>query len=255
MASTFSTDLSLELVTTGEKAGLWGTITNTNLQLLQTAASGYAEVTLSSGTTTLSLADGSASANGKNLYIKLTGTLSGNASLAMPASTTGGNANRVFFVEDGTTRGGAGDSYTVTLLTTGQSAGTQVPLPEGATVLVYSRGSVPATTLGIMQKGITSVTAASKTTYTSVAGDQIVVDTVANPVTIILPASPAVGDEVTIMDGSASNGFATNNCTVNRNGSNIEGAAANDTLATNNQSVTLIYANATKGWLYKSTNQ
>ena len=54
----------------------------------------------------------------------------------MPASTTGGNANRVFFVEDGTTRGGAGDSYTVTLLTTGQSASTQVPLPEGATALV-----------------------------------------------------------------------------------------------------------------------
>ena len=255
MASSYSSDLSLELVTTGEKAGLWGTITNTNLQLLQTAASGYVEVVLSSGTTTLSLADGSATANGKNLYIKLTGTLSGNASLAMPASTTGGNSNRVFFVEDGTTRGGAGDSYTVTLLTTGQSAGTQVPLPEGSTVLVYSRGSVPATTLGMMQKGITSVTAASKTSYTAVAGDQIVVDTVANPVTISLPSSPAVGDEVTIMDGSASNGFATNNCIIDRNGSNIEGAASNDTLATNNQSVTLIYANSTKGWLYKSTNQ
>jgi hypothetical protein len=255
MASNYSTDLSLELVTTGEKAGLWGTITNTNLQLLQTAASGYVEVSLSSGTTTLSLADGSATANGKNIYIKLTGTLSGNASLAMPASTTGGNANRVFFVEDGTTRGLASDSFTVTLLTTGQAGATQVPLPEGATVLVYSRGIVPATTLGMMQKGITSVTAASKTTYTAVAGDQIVVDTVANPVTITLPSSPAVGDEVTIMDGSASNGFATNNCTIDRNGSNIEGAASNDTLATNNQSVTLIYVNSTKGWLYKSTNQ
>lgn len=255
MASNYSTDLSLELVTTGEKAGLWGSITNTNLQLLQTAASGYVEVSLSSGTTTLSLADGSATANGKNIYIKLTGTLSGNASLAMPASTTGGNANRVFFVEDATVRGNAAQSFTVTLLTTGQSAGTQVPLPEGATVLVYSRGSVPATTLGMMQKGITSVTAASKTSYTAVAGDQIVVDTVANPVTISLPSSPAVGDEVTIMDGSASNGFATNNCTINRNGSNIEGAASNDTLATNNQSVTLIYVNSTKGWLYKSTNQ
>ena len=45
MASSYSTDLSLELVATGEKAGLWGTITNTNLQLLQTAASGYVEVT------------------------------------------------------------------------------------------------------------------------------------------------------------------------------------------------------------------
>jgi hypothetical protein len=253
MASSYSTDLSLELVATGEKAGLWGAITNTNLQLLQTAASGYVEVTLSSGTTTLSLADGDATANGKNLYIKVTGTLSGNSTLAMPASTTGGNANRIFFVEDGTTRGGAGDSYTVTLITTGQSGG--VPLPEGATALVYSRGSVPATTLGMLQKGMTSVTAASKTTYTAVAGDQIVVDTVANPVTITLPSSPAVGDEVTIMDGSASNGFATNNCIIDRGGSNIEGAAANDTLATNNQCVTLIYANATKGWLYKSTNQ
>ena len=71
MASTYSTDLSLELVTTGEKAGLWGAITNTNLQLLQTAASGYVEVTLSTGTTTLSLADGSATANGKNFILNL----------------------------------------------------------------------------------------------------------------------------------------------------------------------------------------
>ena len=54
MASSYSTDLSLELVATGEKAGLWGTITNTNLQLLQQAVSGYVEVTLSTGTTTLS---------------------------------------------------------------------------------------------------------------------------------------------------------------------------------------------------------
>ena len=255
MASSYSTDLSIELVATGEKAGLWGAITNTNLQLLQTAASGYVEVTLSTGNTDLSLADGSSSADGKNLYIKVVGTLSGNATLTMPASTTGGNANRVFFVEDGTTRGGAADSYTVTLLTTGQAGATQVPLPEGATALVYSRGSVPATSLGMIQKGMTSVTAASKTTYTAVASDQIVVDTAANIVTITLPATPAVGDEVTIMDGSATGGFATNNCVVARNGSNIEGAASDDNLTVNNQCVTLIYANATKGWLYKSTNQ
>ena len=43
----------------------------------------------------------------KTYILKLLGTLSGNASLEMPASTTGGNANRVFFVEDATTRGGA----------------------------------------------------------------------------------------------------------------------------------------------------
>ena len=252
MASTYSTDLSLELVTTGEKAGLWGAITNTNLQLLQTAASGYVEVTLSSGTTTLSLADGSATANGKNLYIKLTGTLSGNASLEMPATTTGGNANRVFFVEDATTRGGAGDSYTVTLLTTGQSAGTQVPLPEGSTALIYSVGATPASNLGMLQKGFTTVTAASKTTYTAVPGDQIGVDTVANTVTITLPAG-SVGDEVIVMDISASNGFATNQCTITPDGAeNIQGANSSINLTTNNQSVTLFYTGATKGWQLKT---
>jgi hypothetical protein len=252
MASTYSTDLSLELVTTGEKAGLWGAITNTNLQLLQTAASGFVEVTLSSGTTTLSLADGSATANGKNLYIKLTGTLSGNASLEMPATTTGGNANRVFFVEDATTRGGAGDSYTVTLLTTGQSAGTQVPLPEGATALIYSVGATPASNLGMLQKGFTTVTAASKTTYTAVPGDQIGVDTVANIVTITLPAG-SVGDEVVVMDISASNGFATNKCTITPDGAeNIQGANSSIDLTTNNQSVTLFYTGASKGWQLKT---
>ena len=78
-------------------------------KLLQQAVSGYVEVTLSTGNVTLDLSDGSATANGKNLYIKVVGTLSGNASLTMPASTTGGNANRVFFVEDGTTRGTAAE--------------------------------------------------------------------------------------------------------------------------------------------------
>jgi len=254
MASTYSTDLSLELVATGEKAGLWGSITNTNLQLLQTAASGYVEVTLSTGNTTLDLSDGSATADGKHLYIKVIGTLSGNASLTMPASTTGGNANRVFFVEDGTVRGNATQSFTVTLLTAGQSAATQVPLPEGAKVLVYSRGSVPATTLSMMEKGFTEVTAASKTAYTAVAGDQIGVDTVANIVTITLPASPAQGDEVTIMDVSASNGFATNKCIVGRGGSNIQGSASDLDLTANNQCVTLIFTTATKGWQIKTNS-
>ena len=70
----------------------------------------------------------------------------------------------------------------------------------------------------MLQKGFTTVTAADKTTYTAVPGDQIGVDTVANIVTITLPAG-AVGDEIVIMDVSASNGFGTNKCTVAPNGS------------------------------------
>ena len=48
------------------------------------------------------------------------------------------------------TRGGAGESYTFSIKT---AASTQVAVPVGATVLVYSRGSVPATTLDILEKG------------------------------------------------------------------------------------------------------
>ena len=70
-----------------------------------------------------------------------------------------------------------------------------------------------------------------------------------------MPATPNVTDEVTIMDGSAAGGFGTNAVTVARNGSNINGAAADYTMNVNNQCVTFIYANATKGWLLKSTNQ
>ena len=53
MASTYSTDLQLELVTTGEKAGLWGGITNTNLQILEQSATGYASIDMAAASITL----------------------------------------------------------------------------------------------------------------------------------------------------------------------------------------------------------
>ena len=78
MASSTSDDLKLELITTGEKSGTWGTITNTNLQILEQAASGILIIGVSSGTVALSLAN-HATATGKSFYYKLTGTLSGNS--------------------------------------------------------------------------------------------------------------------------------------------------------------------------------
>jgi len=52
------------------------------------------------------------------------------------------------------------------------------------------------------------------------------------------------------MDVTATGGFGTNKVIVNRNGSNIRGAASNLDLATNNQSIKLRFTNATKGWQY-----
>ena len=50
MASSYSTDLKLELMVTGENAGTWGDITNTNLNILQQAIAGYSSITLNATT-------------------------------------------------------------------------------------------------------------------------------------------------------------------------------------------------------------
>ena len=245
MASTFSTDLALELVATGEKAGLWGSITNTNLQILQQSATGVVNVSMtSSSDKTLLLSDG-ATSDGKNLYLKLTGTMTGNVNLIIPASTTGGTATRVYIIQDATDRTTT-NKYTLSIKTAGSS--NPIAVPVGATMVVHSDGTDAR--LDILQKGNFAITSSSITAYTAVAGDNLLIDTTAAQVTITLPASPSMGDEVSIMDVSTTGGFGTNKVIVNRNSQTIRGAASNLDLATNNQSIKLRYTNATKGWQY-----
>lgn len=62
MASTYVNNLRLEEITTGEKSGTWGSITNTNLELVGEAL-GYGTENLSSdANTTITVADGAADA-------------------------------------------------------------------------------------------------------------------------------------------------------------------------------------------------
>ena len=85
MASSYSTDLKLELMVTGENAGTWGDITNTNLNLLQQAIGGYQEVSIAGGaqTTTLVMSNAALS-NARNAVIKLTGAITGNQIVTVP---------------------------------------------------------------------------------------------------------------------------------------------------------------------------
>ena len=236
MASSTSSDLKLELITTGEKSGTWGTITNTNLQILEQAASGYISLAVGSGDVALSLAN-HATANGKNLYYKLTGTLSANRTVTMPDSS-----ERVFIVEDATAR--SSSNYTLTVKTV---SGTGLVLPIGSTTILYSDGT--NITGKLQTKGYYTVPGA----YTAVNNDQLLVDTsgagISSSVTVTLPASPAIGNEVTFIDSG--NNLSSNNLTIARNGSNILGAASNLVVSANGSAFTLVYVNATRGWVYK----
>ena len=240
MASTYSNDLKLELVTTGEKAGLWGAITNTNLQILQQAASGYLSLAMTGNADiTVPLTDGAVS-NGKNLYFKLTGTLARNQTLIMPSGS-----ERVFIIEDATDRTTA-NKYTLSVKTA--SSSTPVAVPNGAVMLLKSDGT--NTSKAITEKGYFTVTSSAMTAFTAVAGDQLLVDTTQTTVTITLPASPAVGDEVVFIDARGT--FASNNVTIERNGKPINSGTNNLALGTNGQAITLVFIDSTRGWAYKT---
>ena len=256
MASSYSSDLQLELVTTGEKAGLWGTITNNNLQILELSASGYYTVSIAAADLALALDNGSAlgdtTATGKNLMIEVTGTLAANRVITMPTG-----AERIFIVKDSTTR--SNSNYTIGVQNVGGSGTGIKYMPVGSTCVFYTDGTSANSMklAGILNKGTVQVQTGTNTPYTAISGDVVLGETSnggGGAITVNLPASPNAGDTVTIMDASLSGGFASNNCTIGRNSSPIQGAASDLVLNTNNQAVTLVYTNATKGWQKQSTN-
>ena len=85
--------------------------------------------------------------------------------------------------------------------------------------------------------------------YTAVAGDGVMVDTDSAAITITLPVSGTLGDVVRIMDATGNCATTGRNITVARNSHNIQGAAADLTIATNRAAIGLVYVNATEGWV------
>jgi len=238
MASTFSSDLKLEIITTGEKAGQWGGITNTNLQILEQGSSGVLDVDMAGASVTLLLTDG-ATSNGKNAYLRLHGTLAGDRTITMPS---GSGVTRVWIMKDDTVRGTS--NRTLGVLT---ASGSTTQIPPGATVLCRSNGT--ETVMTILEKGYATITNANSP-YAIVAGAQVFANTTANPIEIDLPASPSVGDEVTVIDTRGT--FNSNNLTFDRNGQPINSGTSNLVLNTDGQAVTLVYVDATRGWAFKT---
>ena len=98
--------------------------------------------------------------------------------------------------------------------------------------------------------GGTSWQTVKTNSFTAAAGDGYFVNTTSNVVTMTLPASPILGDEVSAVDYAGT--FDTYNLTVARNGKNIQGAAADLTVATERAAFTLVFTDNTQGWLLKN---
>ena len=131
MASTYSTNLALELIGTGEQSGTWGTTTNTNLgTLLEQSISGYVTQAITDGSganTTITIPNG-ATGVARNMFIEMTGALTfSTTSLIVPAN------KKMYFVYNNTTGG-----YAVTVKVSGQ---TGILVPNGKKVVLTCNGT------------------------------------------------------------------------------------------------------------------
>ena len=98
--------------------------------------------------------------------------------------------------------------------------------------------------------GGTDWQAVKTSAYTAAAGQGVFVNTTSSAFSITLPSSPAIGDEVSIVDYAGT--FDTNNCTIARNSKNIQGVAADLVVATERAGFTLVFTDNTQGWLLKN---
>ena len=127
------------------------------------------------------------------------------------------------------------DKQSGSTLTLGGS-GTAVTLASGATQSGFGRAG-----------SVNWQTTIKTTGFTAVSGEGYFCNTTSGGFTLTLPASPSAGDIVAFKDYA--NTFDTATLTIGRNGSNIGGAAVDSSITTEGIAVTLVYADATKGWL------
>ncbi len=98
--------------------------------------------------------------------------------------------------------------------------------------------------------GGTSWQAIKTSGFTAVAGEGYFCNTTSGGFTATLPSSPSLGDEVAIIDYAGT--FDTATLTVGRNSQKIQGASADMTVTTERAGFTLVYVDATHGWLLKN---
>ena len=126
MASTYSSNLKLQLMGTGDNAGTWGAVTNLNLgTALEEAVAGTIDVAFSSADVTLTLTDANTAQPARNMRLNLTGTSGGARSLIVPA------IEKMYVINNG-----LADACTVKV--TGQ---TGVAVPAGKSMLLFNNGT------------------------------------------------------------------------------------------------------------------
>ena len=201
MASSYSTDLKLEIQVTGENAGTWGDITNTNLVILQQAIAGYSGISIAggAGNTDLTFSNGLTS-NGKNAVLELTGTITGNRTVTI--TTASGVTNKVYVIRNSTS-----GAFTVTVLIQGQTGVTFSATDKGTKILYLNGTDVVDSNIGKLSNDFNPTLAANLSTNSKniiVGNTYGIIDENANE-QIKFSTTASATNEITIANAAAGN--------------------------------------------------
>ena len=127
MASNY-TVLGIQLMTTGEKAGLWGGLTNTNWDIMEQISGGYTTQAVTDGADTdLAVSDGSTGATLAHRVIELTGALTSGRNVTVPIDV------QTFYIIKNATSGAQIVTFKYV-----SGSGSTVAIPNGATKIIYA---------------------------------------------------------------------------------------------------------------------
>lgn len=138
MSSTYSPDLRIELIGTGDQAGVWGATTNNNLAyVLEQAVAGYVSVSVASANQALTYLNGATSvaADNQSVHASLALTTSTGANFAVYAPP----ASKQYTIYNASSY--VATIYNSTVIGNTTAAGTGVAIPAGKTMTVWSDGT------------------------------------------------------------------------------------------------------------------
>ena len=136
------------------------------------------------------------------------------------------------------------------LLDGGTSVGSSITIADADGFVVNDGGSmktIPASDIKTYNPGGTAWQSVVTGATTMVAGRGYFVNTTSSAFTMTLPSSASIGDTISIIDYAGT--FDSNTCTIGRNSHKIQGASADMTVTTERAAFSLVYVDATHGWL------
>jgi len=233
MSSSYNNDLRLELIGTGDQAGVWGETTNINLgTLLVDAIVGYTSVAVASANQAFTTNNGAAD-EARNATIALTTSTGANFAVYAPP------VPKLYVIYNAS-------SYTATIYNSTVSgnttaAGTGVAIPAGKTVYVWSDGTNFALSLNYLSTlavaGAASVGGALDVTGAATVGGALTVDD-----GITTNASIATYGSQTTRGDIAALGYLSTSSSAYLNGASAQTVAQSSAVNTTTDAITLASA-------------